>query len=266
MNCLEFRRRLGSEPACTLDAFVAHRAECIGCAAAQSRADEFEMRLRRAVGVPLPANLADRILLAQTTTLRLDVRNRRRGFSALILAAAASIFIAVVALNRPAAEMPVLAAMVNDHLHEHIVSAEDMRVAVPSQDVIDIFAQRGVTLAEVPAGVNYVHKCPAGPYKTVHMVMPRNGSAVSVVYVVDAPPRPRADFRRDGTFGREVPMGGGALVMLGSSREGFDAIEDAWKSALGSGVAEASVAQARPAGPAFPQAGLLQGRSRIAAP
>lgn len=266
MNCLEFRRRLGSEPACTLDAYVAHRAECIGCAAAQSRADEFEMHLRRAVGVSPPANLADRILLAQTTTLRRDVRNRRRGFSALILAAAASIVIAVVALNRPAAELPVLAAMVNEHLHEHVVSDEEMRVAVPRQDVIDMFAQRGVSLAEVPAGVNYVHKCPAGPYKTVHMVMPRNGSAVSVVYVVDAPPQSRADFRQDGTFGREVPMGGGTLVMLGSSKQAFDAIEDAWRSALGSGVAEARVANVRLAGSAVPQAGLREARSRVAAP
>ena len=67
MNCLEFRRRLGSEPASTLGSFVAHRAECPSCAAAQTRADEFEERIRRAVSVPAPSNLADRILLAQIT-------------------------------------------------------------------------------------------------------------------------------------------------------------------------------------------------------
>ena len=266
MNCLDFRRRLGSEPACTLDAYVAHRAECIGCAAAQSRADEFEMHLRRAVGIPLPANLADRILLAQTTDLRLGLRNRRRGLSALILAAAASIVIAVVALNRPGQEMPALAAMVDWHLQEHIVSAGEMRVAVPSQDVIKMFAERGVTLAGVPAGVNYVHKCPAGPYRTVHMVMPQDGVAISVVYVVDAPPQSRVEFRRDETFGREVPIGGGTLVMLGSSRQGFDAIENAWKSALGSGLAGISVAKVRLAGYAVPESGLRDGRSRAAAP
>ncbi len=266
MNCLEFRRRLGSEPASTLDSFVAHRADCPGCAAAQLRADEFEARIRRAAGVPAPVNLADRILLAQTTELRHGLRNRRRGFSALILAAAASIVVAVVALNQPAHEMPILAAMVDEHLREHVVSAAEARTEVPRQDVIDVFAQRGVSLAAVPDGVNYVHKCPAGPYESVHMVMPGGGAEVSVVYVVDAPPQSRIDFRSDGSYGREVPMGKGTLVMLAASNKGFDAIEDAWKSAMDAGVAQTHVAKVLLAVPALPGSASLDWRTGVAAP
>ena len=266
MNCLEFRRRLGSEPASTLESFVAHRAGCPGCAAAQARADEFDARIRRAVNVAAPANLADRILLAQTTGLRHDLRKRRRGLSALILAAAASIVVAFVALQRPTQQMPALAAMVDAHLHKHVVSAAEAAAEVPKQDVIDLFAQRGVSLAAVPDGVNFVHKCPAGPYKTVHMVMPQEGVAISVVYVVDAPPQSRVDFSSGAGYGREVPMGQGTLVMLAASNKGFNTVEDAWKSAMEAGLAQSNVAHTHLGASALPGSASWNWRTRVAAP
>ena len=266
MNCLEFRRRLGSEPASTLDSFVAHRAGCPGCAAAHSRADEFEARILRALNIPVPVNLADRILLAQTTELRHGLRKRRRGFSALILAAAASIVVAVVAVQQPTRQMPSLAAMVDTHLHKHVVSAAEASTEVSRQDVIDAFAQRGVSLAMVPDGVNFVHKCPAGPYQTVHMVTPHEGALVSVVYVIDAPQQNRINFRRGDTFGREVPMGEGTLVMLAASSRGFDTIENAWKSALRAGVARVDLGESQPGGSALPGSALRDWRTRVAAP
>ena len=93
-------------------------------------------------------------------------------------------------------DMPELAGMVVDHLQEHVVSAARTANPVPKQDVIDAFAARGVSLASVPDGVNYVHKCPAGPYNTVHMVMPERTGPVSVVYVADKPSTAQVDFNR----------------------------------------------------------------------
>lgn len=235
MNCLEFRRLLGSDPASTLGDFVAHRLECAACAAAHARADEFEVRIRKAASVPVPVNLADRILLAQTTESRHARRNRRRGFAAMIVAAAASVVVALVAVNRPEPEMPELAGMVVEHLQEHVISEARAAHPVARQDVVAAFADRGVRLAAVPAGINYVHECPAGPYRTVHMVMPESGGPVSVVYVVDKSSSRRVDFASDGMRGREVPIGQGSLVMLARADAGFDAIESAWKSALGAG-------------------------------
>jgi hypothetical protein len=232
MNCLEFRRLLGSEPASTLSAFVAHRAECPSCAAAQQRADEFELRIRRAASIPVPVNLADRILLAQTTESRHGSRNRRRGYVAIAFAAAASIVVALIAVRQPDQEMPALAGMVIEHLHEHPVSSAASATAVASQSVIDAFSARGVALASVPDGINYVHQCPAGPYRSVHMVMPEKDGPVSVVYVVDKASSKRVDFREGGMHGREVPLGAGSLVMVARADADFDAIESAWKLAL----------------------------------
>ena len=237
MNCLEFRRRLGSEPASKLADFVAHREACPHCATAQSRADEFDARIHRAISVPVPVNLADRILLAQTTEMRHGARNRRRGWIAFSIAAAASIVVAFVALQRPSATMPALAGMVFEHLQKHVVSAVDSDSAVPKQSVMDAFAERGVSLASIPDGINYVHKCPAGPYKTVHMVMPEHGVPVSVVYVVDNASVQRADFSHEGMRGREVPLGKGSLVMWASAGADFDAIESSWKSVMAESIA-----------------------------
>lgn len=242
MNCLEFRRHLGSEPASSLVAFVAHRETCLPCAAASLRADALELRLRKAIDVPVPVNLADRILLAQTTENRHVLRSRRRvrGFGALIVAAAASIVVALIALPGSQQSVPELSSLVIEHLHEHEVGPAETRSQVADQTVMDAFAARGVALTAVPEGVNYVHLCPAGPYKTVHMVMPERSGAVSVVYVADPPSRARIDFDKDGMRGREVPLGNGALVMLAREDRDFDAIETVWKSALVDGVAAAS--------------------------
>lgn len=237
MNCLEFRRRLGSEPASKLSAFVAHREECVHCAAAQFRADEFEGRIHRAITVPVPLNLADRILLAQTTETRQSARNQRRGWIAFSMAAAASIVVAFVAVQRPSQNVPALAGMVFEHLQKHVVSTVDSDTAIPKQSVIEAFAERGVNLAAVPDGINYVHKCPAGPYETVHMVMPEHGVAVSVVYVVDKSSTQRLDFSHDGMRGREIPLGKGSLVMWATASQDFDAIENSWKSVIGESIA-----------------------------
>ena len=247
MNCLEFRRLLGSDPSCSLVDFAAHRATCAFCSAAHARAEEFEARIRSSLSVPVPGNLADRILLAQTTRSRHGTRSRRRGVAAFAVAAAASILVVLLALNKPRGEVPVLAGMVADHLQEHVVSAPDAGAPVASTEVIEAFAERGVVLAAVPDGINYVHKCPAGPYRTVHMVMPESDGPVSVVYVVDRKASERVDFNRDGMHGRELPLGKGSLVMLARSDSGFDAIEGAWKSAMGESVAKSAAPGVTPA-------------------
>lgn len=237
MNCLEFRRHLGSEPGSERREFIAHREACPGCAAAQLRADAFESRLLDAMQVAVPANLAERILLAQTTQTRREDRNRNRRFATLALAAAASILIAVVAVNRSVRPVPPISALVIEHLEEHVVHADDLSASLPPERVMEAFAERGVKLGSVPAGIDYVHKCPAGPYRTVHMVMPEVEGPITVVYVVDAPSEASGSFRSGKDFGREVHMGQGVLVMLGSSDRHFDAIAASWRTAMGSSVA-----------------------------
>ena len=67
MNCVEFRRELGINPHSRAEEFLCHRAECPRCAAAAARAHAHEHELRRALAIDVPTQLADKLLLAQTT-------------------------------------------------------------------------------------------------------------------------------------------------------------------------------------------------------
>lgn len=243
MDCLEFRRLLGSDPHVGDAAAREHRQSCRACAEAHARAQAFESRLVAALAVPVPAGLEDRILLAQLTRERSGHRNGRSRLRWLGFAAAAGLVLALGLwqLHAP----PSLARLVVEHVTgPHERAALSRTAPLPAADVRKAFADRGVELASVPDDVAYVSECPVGPYRTVHMVMPRGGEPVSVVYVVRHRVAADAVFARDGLRGREVPLGAGTLVMLAGDDAAFDALEHAWREAI-EGPSAAAEARAR---------------------
>lgn len=233
MDCLEFRRLIGFDPRVSERAAREHLDSCAFCSDAHARALTFEQRLGAALAVPVPLGLADRILLNQLTGTRQRGRATRRRATWFALAAAASIAVAVgvVSLQRPAsAGLPdLVAAHVTSAAERDALHKQD---TLPDADIRHAFADRGVRLASVPAGIAYVSECPVGPYRTVHMVMPHAGAPVSVVYVTAHRVGNTANFQRDGLQGREVPMGEGTLVMLAANADGFAAVEHGWRDAL----------------------------------
>ncbi|MEP7098804.1 MAG: DUF3379 family protein [Dokdonella sp.] len=231
MDCLEFRRVLGSEPRVVDSAAREHLRSCSFCADATSRAQAFEARLAKSVAVPIPDGLADRILLAQLTGARAQRRSGVRRFGWIALAAAASIALAIGMVRYQSAP-DVLANLVIAHIDGAEKAALQLRAPIPATAIERAFADRGVRLASVPADVSYVHECPIGNWRSVHMVMPEQGAAVSVLYVVNHPRRSSNDFRRDGMHGREVPIANGTLVLVAQSAAHFDSIEHIWRDAI----------------------------------
>jgi hypothetical protein len=230
MDCLEFRRLLGSDPHVGAADARAHMATCSDCAALAADAQAFEARLSAALAVPVPEGLAGRILAARPEATVEPFQPRRR-LAWIALAAAASVLLAVgVARHRQSTS---LRAMVAAHVtapDEHAALA--MVAPVPQAEVEQAFADRGVKLADVPPEVAYVAECGIGRWRSVHMVSAGADGPVSVVYI----PRDRAEkataFHRAGLVAREVPMGDGTLFMLAASDTRFDALEHAWRNAL----------------------------------
>lgn len=231
MDCLEFRRQLGSDPQARLEGMRVHRERCGGCAQAQSLALAFESRLAQALAVPVPHDLADRILLAQLTGVRQQRRRLRRRSGWVALAAAAVLALAVGLVQRQAVPTD-LADLVARHVNGHERSALALRTPVPPQEVADAFAARGVHLGWVPQGVSYVRDCAVGPWRSVHMVVPAGDVPVSVLYVLGGADRTRHEFQRDALLGRVVPVADGSLVMAATTRAPFDAIERRWRDAI----------------------------------
>jgi hypothetical protein len=228
MNCLDFRRQLGSEPLSAAADFLRHRHECARCAEAAARAGEFEGTLRRALQVPVPPQLAESILLRQATQ-----QNRRQTFvrRGSLFALAAMLVLAVGVGMRVEAKPLTLQAV--DHLiAESVVLTSSQPVDAAA--VRAAFAQRGLALHDVPpAVITFIGCCPMGRHRTVHLVMREDREPVTVIYVVDQASAQREDFQRDGWRGRAVAVGAGTLILLARDADHFDAVENLWRQALG---------------------------------
>ena len=91
MNCLEVRRILATDPYNREQSLLDHVAACDECGSAMHSAQRFERLLRESVNVPVPENLASKVLLKQSF-----VQNERRSrWWKWPLAMAATIVLAV---------------------------------------------------------------------------------------------------------------------------------------------------------------------------
>ena len=232
MNCLEFRRWLAIEPGSTLAAFAAHGAECARCAEAWLKAQDFERVLAAALAVPVPAGLEERVLLRQTTSRRHERHAERRdAWSRLAAAVVLAVGMATTGFLAWRDSRPLPDAAVAHLSHEpYALSA---RARVTGDEIAATFARAGVALAGMPAEVNYLQLCHIGRDVTVHMVAQREDGPVTLLFVAGRREEGRSVFARDGLKGRAVPMGDGTLVLLASDDRSFDALENAWSSALG---------------------------------
>jgi len=186
----------------------------------------FEAALRRALQVEPSPQLAESILLAQATQQNRRHAYLRRGG---LLALAATLVLAIGVGMR--VEAKPLSTQAVEHLREE---AEVLSAVKPlsAESVRAAFAQRGLTLSQVPGGVAFVGCCPMGRHLTVHMVMPEADGPVTVIYVVDRGSSRREDFQRDGWHGRSLPLGNGTLILLARDTDHFDSVESAWRAAL----------------------------------
>ena len=230
MDCLEFRRRLGAEPAGRDADFIAHRDACPACAAAWARAQQFERRLADALAVPPPPRLAERMLLAQATGERLARRKYlQRGLALAASAGGAFVLGRFLGTHDDTESLRALAVA---HLPGEAF-ALGLRQPIPVSAIEQGFINRGVRLAaSPPRDVTYVHDCPVGPYRTVHLVMQRGGLPVTVIYVVGHRNRGHDRFERAGWHGTVVPLRAGTLVAMAANPELLSAAVRDWRLSL----------------------------------
>jgi hypothetical protein len=233
LNCLEFRRQLNVDLQTGGD-FAQHRAECTRCAEAFARAGDFEKTLRSALQIPVPANLAESILLAQATReqiARPRFPHRATWFS-MAAAAVLAVGIGVYVQAKPLPEIAV------SHLKKEAFVLGKTQ-PITDQPIREAFAQFGVTIGAIPAGSSFVACCPVGKFVSVHLVVPEREGPVTVLYLVDDQHEQRQDFIREGWHGRSVPLAHGTLVLLGHDAAHFDELESSWSSALQSATFKA---------------------------
>lgn len=228
MNCLEFRRQLGSDPGSQAAGFIAHSTECPRCAEARKRAQAFADQLARALAIDPPPQFAESILLAQRS---LQQTQRRATWRGTWMALAASLALAVgigMQVRAQAKPLPMLAI---EHLGEEPFALA-LSAAVPPVTIRNQFASRGVELRSIPDGISYVNCCPIGRYRSVHMVMPQSEGPVTVLYVTDHREAQGQDLQAGMWHYRSVPLGQGTLVLLAVDSSRFDSLTQTWREAI----------------------------------
>lgn len=230
MNCVEFRRELGIDPHSRAEDFLRHRTECARCAAAAERAYAHERELARALAIDVPPQLADKLLLAQTTR-ELRRRTRWRRFGGFALAATLVLAVGVIGLR---AEATTLSAQAIAHIQRE-PKALQMSQALPAAATRTAFHDVGVELRDVPDGISFVYCCPLDHRRSVHLVMLNADDPVSVIWL-PGEARGRSNFEREGWQGRIAPLGSGTLILIAKSPRQFDRIEAQWRAAFPTNV------------------------------
>jgi hypothetical protein len=237
MNCLDFRRAIGSDPRGLSGEAHTHKAACPRCADAHERALAFERTLGAAIALPVPEGLAERILLRQTTSAIHEPGTRK--FAIWQIAAGVLLMIGLAVTFGPRLLMPStsLQSLAVAHLgHEPL--ALSSRAEVPALEVRAMFAALGAPLARSPFAVHYLNDCPLGSDVAVHMVLQRASGPVTAMFV---PGRRglRRDFERAGVRGRESPTGDGVLILLAANARDFDTIESGFQRAFSASSSDA---------------------------
>lgn len=217
MNCLEFRRAVGAEPALENDAIVAHRAGCPACTRHQDELRALDRRLRRALDLPLstrPAAVVPR-------------RTRPRW------AAAASVGAALLAggLLWTLRPRDSLAEEMAEHL-AHEPAALIATVPLPAADVTAVLSQFGLGLRGGLGDVVYAQNCVFRGHERPHFVLRGARGPVTVILTPDRASLHRRRIEVAGHAALEVPVAQGGAVVIGASDGEVEAISRRLDAAL----------------------------------
>ena len=232
MNCLEFRRRFLEEPAQESEPARAHRESCDRCRHWHAEAQQAESRLRRALRIPVPEDLAASILLAQTT----EDRSQRRQYTRrrTIWAMAAGLVLAVGATGALlwSGFKPPLTQLAAEHMG-HEPEALALRAALDSDAIATRLRDAGAQLVSVPGTVTYVQRCPLGLHRSLHLVALEDGAPVTVFFVPGARLQGDRVFEQGPWHGRQHAVNNGLLIVIGTEPQSLDRVETRWVAALG---------------------------------
>ncbi len=231
MNCMEFRRILLTDPGVGDPAFASHRRHCPDCAEAVAHSAHFERRLREAVHVDVPENLASRILLKQSFQASAEPPwwRTRRTFA---LAASMLLMVGLVTLALSA------------HLQQRRLSEEFVALVngapyaltaskvISSGDISAALGPAGLDLDGSIGDVTFAGRCLVRGKVSGHIVVQGDTAPVTVFLIKEQLVSNRATIRTDYYSGVVLPQGSGTIVLVSSPGESLENLETRVRSAI----------------------------------
>lgn len=222
MNCLSFRRAKLADPNRLSDEALTHLGGCPLCQAFARRLDANEKRIARALAVPVPDGLADRIVLGAT--------GRKLASPYRLWAVAASVLISfgigLVWLNRPVTEPRYnFAASAIAHVKHEPESFTTIKDADPAR-FSAILASFGADLRAPIGTVRYIKLCPVPEGTGWHIVFETEDGLITLMLIPGHRPRGRNLFEEsDGMSALVRAAGQGYYVIVADTRAKVEATD-----------------------------------------
>jgi hypothetical protein len=223
MNCLEFRRHVGAEPAAPLPAAMAHREECPACAKYQDEMLSLDRLLGRAMRLDLaPASTQPGAAAApdRWSALRQGVAPSRRWLAMAASLVAGVLVATTLWLSYPG---PTLAAEVIGHVVSD-PNALEASQPLSAESISEVLEPSHVRLRPGMGTVTFAMRCVFEGQVVPHLVVQTVAGPVTVLLLghrrVEAPTRIEAD----GYSAVVLPAPRGSIAIVGRNVAGIDAI------------------------------------------
>ena len=215
MNCLEFRRHCLIDPLSRDAGFREHSRDCPACRTfLQAQLDQ-EQRLRAAIAIEPPPDLAARILLRQSFA------HRARG----PLAIAATVLLSTLAglMGYFATRAPSLESEVLAHIHaerDHLTSETREN---PGK-VAMVLEALGARVEGMSGDVRYAGVCDISKRPGAHLVLRGRHGPVTVLLLPHQATSQRTPIHDEQLEGVILPIRGGSVALVGNRGEDMDAL------------------------------------------
>ncbi len=211
MDCLEFRRALGADPATEEPDCRQHERECEGCAAHAAELRALDGLIRQALEVDVPARLTG---APEEPTAEQRTVHRSRWF-----ALAASVVVAVVAGIWMATPQPSQARALVNHIHHEEFALARTDEAVPPAKLRKVAGKIGARVGEDIGVVSYVKSCYFRGRWVPHLVVQGEYGPVTVMLLPHIDVESPEPVNEDGFVGTIIPAEKGSIAIIGEPEE-----------------------------------------------
>ncbi len=226
MNCIDFRREIGSDPGSTSNDIQAHARECESCARYAEQMQSMDGVLAAAMRVDVPDSLTDiDALIARAEGDEARSNRTQRVWYAL----AASVLVGVglvsglmLGQSRSGGGLP--AELIAHVLHEPQALSEDLP-RLELFRVSNVLKRGRVSLKGDIGDVHYAGLCSFRGKPVPHLVVRGASGPVTVMLLPDEQVDKRTPFEEEGYKGILVPTGRGSIAIIGEPDELLEPVQ-----------------------------------------
>lgn len=230
MSCLEFRRAKLSDPARLSAEAAAHMRDCALCQAFARGIDATDRQAARALAVPVPEGLAERVILHATGRAPRTAAQTWRTW-ALAATVVLSTAIGLRWLTQPATPYD-LAAMAIAHVEHEPEAFTTLRDADPAR-FSAVLAEFGADLRAPVGTVRYIRRCPLPEGFGWHIVFETEQGMVTLILVPGHRGGGRDGYEeKDGMVAMAREAGKGHYVIVTHDRRTLESVDSMLKQRI----------------------------------